>query len=115
MVKFTRGVKVLLFTITVLSLALVFLVVRVSAAFTGVIVLQEVTPEARLHSFLTALGSVAISVVCATLALRSVAVAGTALLTERPEAFGAVLLLGGLAEGLAIYGLLVAILILGKV
>ncbi|MEM3691277.1 MAG: ATPase, partial [Candidatus Korarchaeum sp.] len=38
---------------------------------------------------------------------------GSALLAENPKAFTQVLILGGLAEGVAVYGLLVAFLIMG--
>ena len=36
-------------------------------------------------------------------------------LAEKPELMGRVLVMVGLAEGVAIYGLIVAILILGKI
>jgi len=51
----------------------------------------------------------------AGLALRVVASAGFAASAERPELRTYILILGGLAEGIAIYGLLVAIMILGKI
>lgn len=41
--------------------------------------------------------------------------AGIAVLAEKPEAFGRTLVYLGLAEGIAIYGLVVSILLLGKV
>ncbi|MCS7102764.1 MAG: ATP synthase subunit C, partial [Candidatus Korarchaeum sp.] len=44
----------------------------------------------------------------AGIALYGVAVGGSALLAENPKAFTQVLILGGLAEGVAVYGLLVA-------
>jgi len=84
----------------------------------AVAAVEEVEPvdaEARKWAFVCAVVAVTASTAFAAVALRAVAIGGTALLTERPEAFGAVLLLGGLAEGVAIYGLLVAILILGKI
>jgi len=61
----------------------------------------------------------ALSVVGSTLAsgiaLKTVATAGFAACTERPELRTQLIIIGGLAEGIAIYGLLVAILILGKI
>jgi V/A-type H+-transporting ATPase subunit K len=36
-------------------------------------------------------------------------------LTEKPELFGRVIILVGLAEGIAIYGLIVSVLILNKI
>jgi len=48
----------------------------------------------------------------------AVAVVGSAAvgaMTEKPELLGRLLILVGLAEGIAIYGLIVAVLILDKV
>lgn len=53
------------------------------------------------------------STVGAGIALYGVAIGGSALLAENPKAFTQVLILGGLAEGVAVYGLLVAFLIKG--
>lgn len=53
------------------------------------------------------------STIGAGIALYGVAIGGSALLAENPNAFTQVLILGGLAEGVAVYGLLVAFLILG--
>jgi len=55
------------------------------------------------------------STIASAFALRSVASAGFAAAAERPELSSYLLILGGLAEGIAIYGLLVAILLLGKI
>jgi len=54
------------------------------------------------------------STLAAGIALSSVAKAGLAAYVEKPDVKTWLLILGGLAEGIAIYGLLVAILILGK-
>lgn len=40
--------------------------------------------------------------------------AAVAAMSERPELFGRVLVIVGLSEGIAIYGLVVGILLLGK-
>lgn len=50
----------------------------------------------------------------AGLAIYGAASAGAAAIAERPETSVWVLILAGLGEGVAIYGLLIAILILGK-
>jgi len=52
------------------------------------------------------------STIGAGVALYGVAIGGSALLAENPKAFTQVLILGGLAEGVAVYGLLVAFLIM---
>lgn len=51
----------------------------------------------------------------AGVALKAVATAGAAAVTEKPELRTFVLIFGGLAEGIAIYGLLVAMIILSKI
>ncbi|WP_267890907.1 ATP synthase subunit C [Streptomyces murinus] len=40
--------------------------------------------------------------------------AALAALSERPEMFGRAMVIVGLAEGIAVYGLVVAILLIGK-
>lgn len=59
--------------------------------------------------------AVAGSTIASGIALGNVASAGFAASVERPEVTSYLLILGGLAEGIAIYGLLVAILLLGKI
>jgi V/A-type H+-transporting ATPase subunit K len=58
--------------------------------------------------------AVAGSCLGAGIAIYGAASAGAAAIAERPEASVWVLILAGLGEGVAIYGLLIAILILGK-
>lgn len=59
--------------------------------------------------------SIAASCIASGIALKGVATAGFAAATERPELRTYLLILAGLAEGIAIYGLLIAIMILSKV
>jgi len=51
----------------------------------------------------------------AGIAVSSVGAASLAVITEKPEIFGRTLIYLGLAEGIAIYGLVVTILLLGKI
>ena len=51
----------------------------------------------------------------AGIAVSSVGAASLAVITEKPEIFGRTLVYLGLAEGIAIYGLVVTILMLGKI
>ncbi len=106
--------KVLLYSLILVPLFIIFIsgriITTVAAEETG-----GVENSAKKWAFLGAGIAVTGSTLAAGIALYGVAIGGTALLAERPEQFGAVLLLGGLAEGVAIYGLLVAILILGKI
>ena len=50
----------------------------------------------------------------AGIAVSAVGAASLAVITEKPEVFGRTLVYLGLAEGIAIYGLVVTILLLGK-
>jgi len=59
--------------------------------------------------------AVAGSTVGAGIAVAYTGAAALAAISEKPESFGRSLVIVGLAEGIAIYGLVVAILLLGKV
>ena len=56
----------------------------------------------------------AVSTIAAGYAVAVVGSAAVGALAEKPELFGRVLVLVGLAEGIAIYGLIVAVLILNR-
>ncbi|MFZ5484625.1 MAG: ATP synthase subunit C [Pseudomonadota bacterium] len=55
-----------------------------------------------------------LAAIAAAWALSSVGAAALAVLAEKPELFGRTLVYMGLAEGIAIYGLVMSILMLGK-
>ena len=57
----------------------------------------------------------ALATIGAGIAVSSVGSASLAVITEKPELFGRTLIYLGLAEGIAIYGLVVSILLLGKI
>lgn len=57
----------------------------------------------------------AMSTIAAAYAVGSIGAASLAVLAERPEVFGRTLIYLGLAEGIAIYGLVVSILLLDKI
>ena len=58
--------------------------------------------------------SAGLSSIAAGYAVAAVGAAAIGALAEKPELFGRVLVMVGLAEGIAIYGLIVAILILNR-
>ena len=75
---------------------------------------QKLTPElAEVESvkFISMTLAVGICAVAAGYAVAKVSVAALASATERPELLGRAIIFVGLAEGIAIYGLLVAFLI----
>ena len=57
----------------------------------------------------------ALATIGAGIAVSSVGAASLAVIAERPDVFGRTLVYLGLAEGIAIYGLVVTILMLGKI
>ena len=58
--------------------------------------------------------AVAGSCIGAAIAVASTGSAALATMSERPELFGRAMVIVGLAEGIAIYGLIVAIILLGS-
>jgi len=75
---------------------------------------QKLTPElAEVESvkFIAMTISVGICAIAAAYAVAKVSVAAIASAAEKPEILGRALLFAGLAEGIAIYGLLIAFLI----
>jgi V/A-type H+-transporting ATPase subunit K len=65
-------------------------------------------------AFLSAALAAGLSALAAGYAVAMVGSAAVGALAEKPELLGRVLILVGLAEGIAIYGLIVAILILNR-
>lgn len=65
-------------------------------------------------AFVAAAAATAISAVAAAYAVARVGSAAVGVLAEKPELFGRTIVLVGLAEGIAIYGLIIAILILNR-
>ncbi len=74
-----------------------------------------VPPGAMQLGFLAAALSTGLSSLGAGYAVANVGSAAVAALTEKPELLGRILIVIGLAEGIAIYGLIVSILILNAI
>lgn len=71
-------------------------------------------PEVLRWGFMSAAAATGISAVAAGYAVAAVGSAGIGAMAERPELMGRVLVLVGLAEGIAIYGVIISILILNR-
>lgn len=71
-------------------------------------------PEVLKWGFMAAALATGLSAVAAGYAVAQVGSAAVGALAEKPELMGRVLVLVGLAEGIAIYGLIIAILILNQ-
>lgn len=71
-------------------------------------------PGVYQWGFVAAALTTGISTIAAGYAVAVVGSAAVGALTEKPELIGRVLILVGLAEGIAIYGLIISILILNR-
>ena len=77
-------------------------------------VAEALDPSVMNWGFASAAVSAALSAAAAGYAVAQVGSAAVGALAEKPELMGRVLVVVGLAEGIAIYGLIVAILILNR-
>lgn len=115
----TEGLKKI--NIAFLAIALLFGVVGLITILTPVSLFAQEGFTTQTSSgyegwaFIAAGLSVAASVLGAGFALSRIGSAAMAALAEKPEIMGAAILISALAEGLAIMGVIVAVLILGKV
>jgi V/A-type H+/Na+-transporting ATPase subunit K len=75
---------------------------------------QQLPAIVTAVGFIAAALAVGLSCIGAAIAVSSVGAAAMGALSEKPELTGRALIFVGLAEGIAIYGLIVAIMILGK-
>ena len=110
-----------------------FIVFNLTLAFTAAVVLltllSRVLPAAAqtatahagglsdqvlMWGFIAAGASTSIGAIAAAYAVSHVGAAALAAMGERPEVAGRALIFVGLAEGIAIYGLIVSIMILGR-
>lgn len=73
-----------------------------------------VDPSVLTWGYAMAAASTAVSSVAAAFAVAKVGSAAVAAMTEKPELFGRMVVLVGLCEGIAIYGLIVSILLLNQ-
>lgn len=76
---------------------------------------EGIAPSVTQWAFLSAAIATGLSAVAAGIAVAYVGAAAVGAMSEKPEIAGRALIYVGLAEGIAIYGLIIAIMILGKV
>jgi len=76
---------------------------------------SETNPEIVKWGFLAAAMAVGLGSIGAGIAVSSVGSAAMGAMAERPEMAARALIFVGLAEGIAIYGLIIAIMILGRI
>ena len=76
---------------------------------------SAIAPDAMNWGFIAAALATGLSSLGAGIAVASVGSAAIGALAEKPELLGRTLILVGLAEGIAIYGLIISILILNRI
>ena len=74
-----------------------------------------VDPSVTRWAFMAAAIATGLSTLGAGIAVAYVGAAAVGAVSEKPEMAGRALIFVGLAEGIAIYGLIIAIMVLGKV
>lgn len=102
-------------TVLTVVLATVALVLASPAlAAEGSVEAAALDPSVLRWGFAAAAASAGLAALGAGYAVAQVGTAALGALAEKPDLFGKVLVMVGLAEGIAIYGLIVAILILNR-
>jgi V/A-type H+-transporting ATPase subunit K len=94
---------------------LMLIAVGTAKAGEAVAPLAAVNPQIVGWGLVAAALSTALAAIGAGYAVARVGSAAVGAIAEKPELFGRALVLVGLAEGIAIYGLIVAILILNRI
>jgi V/A-type H+-transporting ATPase subunit K len=97
-----------------LTATVLFVTTGIAGAAEGDVTVSMVDPSVLNWGFASAAVSAALSAMAAGYAVAQVGSAAVGALAEKPELMGRVLVVVGLAEGIAIYGLIVAILILNR-
>ena len=75
---------------------------------------MPVHPDVLRWGYLAAALATIVGSVAAAYAVATVGAAAVGALAEKPELFGRMVILVGLAEGIAIYGLIISVLILNR-
>lgn len=101
---------VVLFVIAIVMLLPLVLFAQQAAARAGV-----ASPEVMKWGFIAAAASVGMSTIAGGIAVGMVGSAAMGVVGERPEVAPRALIFVGLAEGIAIYGLIVSVMILGMI
>jgi V/A-type H+-transporting ATPase subunit K len=78
------------------------------------VAISEIDPGVLQWGYLAAALATGLAALGAAFAVGTVGAAAVGALAEKPELFGRVLILVGLAEGIAIYGVIMSVLILNR-
>ncbi len=105
--KLLTGIKIGLSTLAICGLWALTAWAQAAGAMTN--------PDVVKWAFLSAAIAAGLGVLGAGVAVATVGAAAMGAMSEKPEMFARALIFVGLAEGLAIYGLIIAIMILGRI
>jgi V/A-type H+/Na+-transporting ATPase subunit K len=108
------GVSVLVLAAAVSLLVVVAGPAGASSAATAAGAATGAVASSHSAALIGAAIAVAGSTIGAAIAVAYVGAAALAVMSERPELFGRSMVIVGLAEGIAIYGLIIAIILIGK-
>ncbi len=111
------SVKRIIFRLVVISASVLFMAAVVSAADANAEVetIKMKTENGRALFAYAAVAAVGISCITSSYALARIGAAAMGAMSEKPEVGGRALVFLGMAEGIAIYGLIVAIMLVNKI
>jgi V/A-type H+-transporting ATPase subunit K len=105
----------LVFGVVILAALSSLLLLNTSAlAAEGDVVTKSIDAGVLQWGYMAAALATGLSALGAAYAVASVGAAAVGALAEKPELFGRVVILVGLAEGIAIYGVIISVLILNR-
>lgn len=110
-----KSLFALLATSGFIAISATLLLLISNAHANEIIEVAVVAPEVMQWGFLAAALATGLSSLGAGIAVAGVGSAAVGALTEKPDLLGRALIMVGLAEGIAIYGLIISILILNKI
>lgn len=114
--KLSRYLSVILFFLLIFILFITALqLIGHAYASTEGVTKEEKNPITMKWAFISAALAAGLATIGAAIAVGLVGSSAMGAMSERPEMAGRALIFVGLAEGIAIYGLIVAIMILGMV
>jgi V/A-type H+-transporting ATPase subunit K len=115
MTRSIRGQRAIVLAILVLApLGLVGLLLPALAQVPPAEAMLRTPPEVTKWGFIAAAGVAGLSAIGAAYAVAVVGGAAMGAVAEKPEVAGRAIVFVGLAEGIAIYGLIIAVMILGR-
>ena len=113
-VRILAGLNAGVFVVALVTLALTATAGTGAADVTTTVAQEGGSASSSSAALLGAAIAVAGSSLGAAIAVAYTGAAALAAMSERPELFGRAMVIVGLAEGIAIYGLIVAIILIGK-